>query len=70
MVVITRKLQKRYLKHKGRNCVFCGALLISRPIITPIDSLNNGKFYRFVRCDECKKSWRDIYALKGAEIIV
>lgn len=52
---------EEYVKEGGAKCPFCGATDIEGHEVT----IDSGKAYQPVGCNECEGEWTDVYTMTG-----
>jgi transcription elongation factor Elf1 len=56
---MTSKQRRKYLKHKGVRCPYCG----SEDIVGESVEIDGGTATQEVDCSACQREWQDVYAL-------
>lgn len=60
-----RMTQREYIQQGGSRCPICRSFAVEPS--TRFDEGEDGGVSRLVRCAECGKEWREVYALKRWE---
>lgn len=59
------KNKKDYLKRKGKGCLYCGTTVSKKLGGLPLPG--DDVVVQVVTCDECGKSWKDVYTITDIE---